>query len=107
MAFPGVPTGSVKASPDGNATAGAMILGSMPYCLAMPRATGMRSATTAEWLMASVRTMPIAEMMAITSYGFVAQRLIVTLAIQVDAPERLSAEPSAMAPPYMRSTPQF
>ena len=30
-----------------------------------------------------------------------------TLAMKVEAPERLRAEPSAIAPPYMRSTPQF
>src|SRR5262249_11538203 len=48
IALPGVPTGRVKASPDGNATTGAMTRGSMPYCVAIPRATGMSRATTAE-----------------------------------------------------------
>ena len=45
--------------------------------------------------------------MAMTASGLCAQRLTVTLAMKVEAPERLRAEPSAIAPPYMRSTPQF
>ena len=107
MAFPGVPTGNVKARPEGRATAGAMTRGSIPNCWAMPSATGMSSATTAEWLIASVSRMPTAEMKARTCSGLCAQRLTVTLAIHPEAPDRVSAEPSAIAPPYMRSTPQF
>src|SRR5215470_14131010 len=96
IAFPGVPTGNVKARPEGSATTGAMRRGSIPNCFAMPRATGMRRATTAEWLMASVRRMPKAEIIAITASGLWAQRDTVTLAIQTEAPERFSAEPRAI-----------
>src|SRR5205823_10937101 len=92
--------GSVKARPAGRATAGAMTRGSMPDWVAMPRATGMRRATTAEWLIASVSTIPNADTIAMTAAGLWAHRLTVMLAIQLDAPERLRAEPSAIAPPY-------
>src|SRR5262249_21223167 len=107
IALPGVPTGRVKASPDGNATTGAMTRGSMPYCVAIPRATGMSRATTAEWLMASVSTIPKADRNATTAPGVRAQWLTVMLAIQTAAPEWFRADPSAMAPPYMSSTPQL
>src|SRR5581483_2755744 len=73
----------------------------------MPSATGMSNATTAEWLMASVRRMPIAPTSATTCTGVAAHRLTVSPASHADAPERLSAEPSAIAPPYMSSTPQL
>src|SRR5262249_30831915 len=107
IALPGVPTGRVNASPDGSATTGAMTRGSMPYCVAIPRATGMSRATTAEWLMASVSTMPNPERIATTPAGVCAQWLTVLLAIQTAAPEWLIADPSAMAPPYIRRTPQL
>src|SRR5262249_31521341 len=107
MALPGVPTGRVKASPDGSATTGAITRGSMPYCVAIPSATGMSSATTAEWLMASVSTMPNPDRIATTPSGVCAQWVTVLLAIQTAAPEWLIADPSAMAPPYIRRTPQL
>src|SRR5437764_12509862 len=107
MALPGVPTGKVKARPEGSATAGAMTRGSIPNCWAMPSATGMSSATTAEWLLASARGVPIAEVRASTWEGLCGQRLTVTLAIQPEAPEGVIAERRRIAPPFMGREPQF
>src|SRR5579885_1568616 len=52
----------------------------------MPSATGMSNATTAEWLMASVRRMPIAPTSATTCTGVAAHRLTVSPASHADAP---------------------
>src|SRR5262249_34809246 len=84
-----------------------MMRGSMPYSWAMPSATGISRATTAEWLSAPVLRIPSAEMTRMTWRGVAAQRSTVMLASHVDAPDLLSAAPSAMAPPYMSSTPQL
>src|SRR5512140_755890 len=107
MAFAGVPIGKVNAKPAGSATIGAMRRGSIPNSRATPMVTGINRATTAEWLMASVSRIATSEIIRVTVIGLEAHWLIVACESQVAAPDLLIAEPRAMAPPYISSTPQL
>src|SRR5512139_971001 len=107
MALAGVPIGSVVASPAGTAITSAMMRGSIPNSPAMPRLTGINSATTAELLIASVNKMARKDTINTTVVPPVAQRVIVACASQAAAPDLLMAAPRQMAPPYIRITPQL
>src|SRR3990172_11641381 len=104
MALAGVPMGSMYARPDGTATAKVITFGSIPNDLAALIPRGKRIATTAALLMPSVKKIDKATTTVKRRNGDSDQDRIVELATQAAVLVDSTANPKAMAPPYIKIT---
>lgn len=107
MAFAGVLMGRQKARPAGTATAKVVTIGFIPKALPRLNATGRIHATAATLLMPSVKRMLAKLIVKIKRYGERILSPIKILANHDAAPVISNAEPSAIAPPYIRIIPQL
>ncbi len=69
MATAGVPIGKMKANPAGTVTANVVIMGLIEKSIASPIAIGIKSATTAVLLMASVKKIATSDIIMIKING--------------------------------------
>jgi hypothetical protein len=69
MATAGVPMGSINARPDGTVTANVVIIGLIEKSIAIPMVIGIKSATTAVLLIASVKKIAISDITIIKTNG--------------------------------------
>ena len=99
--------GKIKANPDGTVKANVVITGFIEKSIVSPIVIGIKSATTAVLLIASVKKIATSDIIIIKTNGDWIEPETVISTSQWVAPVFPRAEPRHIAPPYISIRPQF